>query len=176
MILSKLTACTRDEKSTPTPVDPHLPRIHADSRQLEQVLVNLYLNAMDAMPEGGKLTVGATLERCDGMMTPMVMMTVTDTGFGIEQKHLSKIFLPFFTAKKRRGLGLGLSICERIIKNHGGKINVESRPGKGTTFTVCLPLDHKPAQSDPGSEAGLSVSDDEEATIKWPGGPKSSLE
>jgi two-component system, NtrC family, sensor kinase len=99
------------------------------------------------MPEGGKLRVGATLDRSDEMMAPMVVITVTDTGFGIGPKELSKIFLPFFTAKKRRGLGLGLSICERMIKNHGGQISVESEPGKGTTFTLSLPLDHKPAQS-----------------------------
>jgi PAS domain S-box-containing protein len=147
-------------------LDEHLPRIHADSQQLEQVLVNLYLNAIDAMPEGGKLTVGATLERSDGMTAPMIVITVTDTGFGIEPKDLSKIFLPFFTAKKRRGLGLGLSICERIIKNHGGQINVQSQPETGTTFTLSLPLNHPPAQSDSGSEARLAVSDDAEAALK----------
>jgi len=147
-------------------LDEHLPRIHADSQQLEQILVNLYLNAIDAMPEGGKLTVRATLERSDGMTAPMIVITVTDTGFGIEPKDLSKIFLPFFTAKKRRGLGLGLSICERIIKNHGGQINVQSQPGTGTTFTLSLPLNHPPAQSDSGSEARLAVSDDAEAALK----------
>ena len=117
----------------------NLPKIHADPQQLEQVLVNLYLNAIDAMPEGGKLSVEAKVES-DGIMAPVVALTVADTGFGIEETDLSKIFLPFFTAKKTKGLGLGLPICERIIKNHNGKIEVESQPGKGTTFKIYLPI------------------------------------
>jgi two-component system, NtrC family, sensor kinase len=63
-----------------------------------------------------------------------------DTGFGIAEIDLPKIFQPFFTAKKRRGMGLGLPICERIVKNHDGRIEVESQPGKGTTFKVYFPL------------------------------------
>ena len=122
-----------------TQVGENLPKIHADPQQLEQVLVNLYLNAIDAMPEGGKLSVEAKVES-DGIMAPMVALTVADTGFGIEETDLSKIFLPFFTAKKTKGLGLGLPICERIIKNHNGKIEVESQPGKGTTFKIYLPI------------------------------------
>jgi signal transduction histidine kinase len=70
----------------------------------------------------------------------MVALTVADTGFGIDEGDLSKIFLPFFTAKKTKGLGLGLPICERIIKNHSGKIEVESQSGKGTTFKIHLPI------------------------------------
>jgi signal transduction histidine kinase len=68
---------------------------------------------------------------------------VSDNGFGISPEDLRKIFLPFFTAKKKRGLGLGLPICDRIIKNHGGRIKVESQPGQGTTFEIYLPVvDH----------------------------------
>ena len=124
---------------TDTRLGENLPKIHADPQQLEQVLVNLYLNAIDAMPEGGKLSVEAQVES-DGTMAPMVALTVADTGFGIDEGDLSKIFLPFFTAKKTKGLGLGLPICERIIKNHSGKIGVESQPGKGTTFKIHLPI------------------------------------
>jgi len=124
-------------------MDKDLPKIHADSQQLEQVLVNLYLNSIDAMPEGGKLTVGAKVEESDGTMAPMLVITVADTGFGIDEKDLPKIFLPFFTAKKRKGLGLGLPICERIVKNHGGEIEVKSHPGGGTTFSICLPLQQR---------------------------------
>jgi PAS domain S-box-containing protein len=124
-------------------VDTSLPQIHADPQQLEQVLVNLYLNAIDAMPEGGKLTVGAKVEKSDGSTAPMLLITVADTGSGIEESDLSKIFLPFFTAKKTKGLGLGLSICERIVKNHGGEIAVKSSPGGGTTFNISLPLHQK---------------------------------
>jgi len=124
---------------TDTRLGENLPKIHADPQQLEQVLVNLYLNAIDAMPEGGKLSVEAQVES-DGTMAPMVALTEADTGFGIDEGDLSKIFLPFFTAKKTKGLGLGLPICERIIKNHSGKIGVESQPGKGTTFKIHLPI------------------------------------
>jgi signal transduction histidine kinase len=119
---------------------PDLPSIYADQQQLEQVLVNLYLNALDAMSEGGKLLVEAKIAEGDGVTTQAVI-TVADTGFGIAETELCKIFLPFFSAKKGKGLGLGLSICERIVKNHGGKIEVESRPGRGTTFKIYLPLD-----------------------------------
>jgi PAS domain S-box-containing protein len=121
-------------------LEPELPRIEADAPQLEQVLVNLYLNAIDAMPEGGKLTVNAGIARSDDL-PPMAVITVADTGFGIAETDLAKIFQPFFTAKKRRGIGLGLPTCERIVKNHGGRIEVESQQGKGSTFKIYLPLD-----------------------------------
>ena len=121
-------------------LEPDLPRIEADSQQLEQVLVNLYLNAIDAMPEGGKLFVKAKIAQLDDI-APMAVITVADTGFGIAETDLAKIFQPFFTAKKRRGMGLGLPICQRIVKNHGGRIAVESQPGEGTTFKIYLPLD-----------------------------------
>jgi len=119
-------------------LEPDLPRIQADSPQLEQVLVNLYLNAIDAMPEGGKLRVEAKMAQSDGS-APIVVITVADTGFGIAETDLAKIFQPFFTAKKRRGIGLGLPICQRIVKNHGGRIEVESQPGTGSKFKIYLP-------------------------------------
>ena len=71
-----------------------------------------------------------------------MLITVSDTGFGIAEADLPRIFQPFFTAKKKRGLGLGLPLCERIVKNHGGKIEVESQPGEGTTFKIYLPLNN----------------------------------
>ncbi|HSC42347.1 MAG TPA: ATP-binding protein, partial [Candidatus Binatia bacterium] len=114
-----------------------LPRVHADSQQLAQVLVNLYLNAIDAMPNGGQLTVGADLKKEAGAAE--IVISVADTGLGIEPSALDKIFQPFYTAKKRRGLGLGLPICERIVKNHGGEIKVQSQPGQGATFEIHLP-------------------------------------
>jgi PAS domain S-box-containing protein len=120
-------------------MDSGLPRIQADSNQLEQILVNLYLNAIDAMPEGGQLRVEAKIINSDGV-EPVMLISVADTGFGIEEKDLEKIFQPFFTAKKRRGMGLGLPLCQRIAKNHGGRIEVESQLGKGTTFKIYLPL------------------------------------
>jgi two-component system NtrC family sensor kinase len=69
------------------------------------------------------------------------VITVADTGLGMEEQELHKIFQPFYTAKKKTGLGLGLPICERIVKNHGGRIEVKSQPGKGTTFTIHLPTE-----------------------------------
>jgi signal transduction histidine kinase len=103
-------------------------------------LINLYLNAIDAMPGGGKLMVEA---RTHGTM-PTVVIAVADTGFGIAETDLPKIFHPFFTAKKNRGIGLGLPTCERIIKNHSGRIEVESQQGIGTIFKIYLPLKHAP--------------------------------
>jgi PAS domain S-box-containing protein len=121
-----------------TRIEEGLPKIHGDPQELEQVMVNLYLNAIDAMPDGGTLTVGAKLIFAATGTAPEVAISVSDTGFGIAPEHLPKIFLPFFTAKKKRGLGLGLPICDRIIKNHGGRIKVESQPGQGTTFEIYL--------------------------------------
>jgi PAS domain S-box-containing protein len=123
-------------------LDPDLPRIQADSQQLEQVMVNLYLNAIDAMPEGGKLIVEAKIAQSDSM-APVAVITVADTGFGIAETDLPKIFQPFFTAKKRRGIGLGLPICQRIVKNHGGRIEVDSEPGKGAIFKIHLPSEQR---------------------------------
>jgi PAS domain S-box-containing protein len=134
-----------------------LPRIQADSQQLEQVLVNLYLNAIDAMPEGGKLIVEARIAQSDGL-APLALITVGDTGFGIADTDLPKIFQPFFTAKKRRGMGLGLPICQRIVKNHGGRIEVESEPGKGTTFKIYLPLEQRASTESPEPASTSEIS------------------
>lgn len=120
-------------------IQADLPKITADAHQLEQVLINLYLNALDSMLDGGMLTV-ATAARSVGS-EPMMVITVADTGVGIEKNDLSRIFQPFFTTGKRTGLGLGLSVCERIVKNHGGRIDVQSRRGEGSTFQIYLPLE-----------------------------------
>jgi PAS domain S-box-containing protein len=140
-----------------TELEPGLPSIQADAQQLEQVLVNLYLNAIDAMPEGGKLIVKAKITQSDGM-APVAVITVADTGFGIAETDLPKIFQPFFTAKKRRGMGLGLPICQRIVKNHGGRIEVDSEPGKGTIFKIHLPSEQKTTteSQEPASTSEIS--------------------
>jgi PAS domain S-box-containing protein len=103
-----------------------------DATQMQQVLVNLVKNAMQAMPSGGTLTL-QTGEGSDG-----VWVSVADTGGGIPQEQIARIFEPFFTTKKK-GSGLGLMIVQRIIRAHGGKIEVESRVGQGTTFRIWLP-------------------------------------
>ena len=125
---------------TITQIEDDLPKINADPQELEQVLINLYLNAIDAMPDGGTLTV-ATKPILNASGAPQeVVISVVDTGFGIAPEDLPKIFQPFFTAKKKRGLGLGLPICDRIIKNHGGRIKVGSQVGQGTIFEINLPV------------------------------------
>jgi signal transduction histidine kinase len=117
-------------------IDNALPKIYADPQELEQVLVNLYLNAIDAMSDGGTLTVRARAIET----AKEVVISVSDTGLGISPEDLGKIFQPFFTAKKKRGLGLGLPICQRIIKNHNGRIAVTSRANEETTFDIYLPV------------------------------------
>lgn len=128
-------------------IQPHLPLIHTDPQQLQQVLLNVFFNAIEAMPTGGTLTVRAKMTRrrsrdrqagCEPRAQAII--TVTDTGTGIAADDLSKIFRPFFTAKKTRGMGLGLSICESIMKAHGGTIKVKSKLGQGTTVRLTLPL------------------------------------
>ena len=131
-------------------LQPDLPSIEADPQQLEQVLINLYLNAIDAMPEGGTLTVAATLNGTDA--DEKIVITVADTGRGMDPEQAQKIFQPFYTANKKTGLGLGLPICERIVTNHAGRIEVESESGKGTTFKITLPLT-APAAAQPTSGA-----------------------
>lgn len=106
-----------------------LPPLCADVQQVQQAVLNILLNALQAMPDGGTLTVRA--EMGDGA----VRITITDTGVGIAQENLQKIFSPFFTTK-HRGTGLGLAITHSIIEKHHGSISVESVPGQGTTFTL----------------------------------------
>ena len=115
-------------------IAPELPSIHADAQQLQQVLLNLSLNAIDAMPRGGVLTW--TVANVD---STAVVLAVEDNGFGIQPEMLPRIFQPFVTANKRRGLGLGLPISDRIVKAHGGRIEVESTSGQGTKFKIYLP-------------------------------------
>jgi PAS domain S-box-containing protein len=137
-------------------IDENLPMVSADPQQLEQVMVNLLLNAIDAMPNGGNLGVQASLKNEQGCAA-FVSIAVNDDGAGIDEAHLAKIFEPFFSAKKGKGIGLGLSICERIIQNHGGKILVESKPGKGTSFRIHLPLESKQGEKDVTEESSTSV-------------------
>ena len=120
----------------------NLPLIHADAGRMQQVLVNLLVNAGDAMGEkGGTITV--TTDLAEGA----VRIRVNDTGCGIETKDLDKIFEPFFTTKGTRGNGLGLAIVWGIVEGHGGRLTVESDVGKGTTFTILMPLAQPTAEA-----------------------------
>jgi two-component system, NtrC family, sensor kinase len=120
----------------------HLPLISGNPGRLQQVFLNLFLNARDAMPEGGTLRVATA--NGDG-----VSVVVSDTGSGIAQEHIQRIYDPFFTTKaapregQGKGTGLGLSVTYGIIQEHAGKIRVESHPGRGTTFYLDFPLTRK---------------------------------
>jgi signal transduction histidine kinase len=127
---------------------PHLPPIQGDESQLSQVFMNIILNAVDAMPQGGTLRIKT--EECivgNGFSTKfsegdrLVRIKFSDTGIGIKQEDLKKIFDPFFTTKDPdKGTGLGLSVSLRIVESLGGEIKVESEPGKGSTFEVYFPV------------------------------------
>ena len=125
---------------------PRLPAIQGNAGRLQQVFLNLFLNAKDAMPGGGRLRV-ATLNG------ESVSVCITDTGSGIAPEHIQRIYDPFFTTKtslregQARGTGLGLSVTYGIIQEHAGKIRVESHPGAGTTFTLDFPLSRKAVHS-----------------------------
>jgi len=107
--------------------------IEGDRAQLKQLFLNVFLNAVQAMPAGGELTVEAM--RREGQKA---VVSVRDTGEGIPEENLDRIFDPFFTTKKS-GTGLGLSICYNIVRSHGGEIEVKSKPGRGTTILISLP-------------------------------------
>jgi signal transduction histidine kinase len=117
-------------------LNPHLPLAPIDRTQIQQVLVNLIKNAMQAMTKGGTLAL-QTGESSEG-----VWVSVADTGGGIPQEQINRIFEPFYTTKKK-GTGLGLMIVQRIVRAHGGRIELESHVGRGTTFRIWLPL-HEP--------------------------------
>jgi PAS domain S-box-containing protein len=123
-----------------TDFDPAVPTIHADRQQLRQVLLNLFTNAADAMPDGGHLTPHVHAGELPGGV-PAVFIEVSDTGAGISPEHLARVCDPFFTTKEEgKGTGLGLAICRRIVDQHRGRLEVESRVGQGTTIRIALPI------------------------------------
>lgn len=122
-------------------VPADLPRIHGDPQQLKQVLINLVFNAAEAMPAGGTLAIRAAAGAAGSAEgRNELVVAVSDTGTGINPDSMDRIFRPFFTTKKKRGTGLGLSVCDRIMKAHGGTVSVESKQGVGTTFYLRFPL------------------------------------
>ncbi len=163
-----------------TEIEPYLGQVCGDSTQLHQVIMNLCLNARDAMPEGGTLNIYAknifidenfASMHLDAKVGSYILLTVADTGVGIDQELLERIFEPFFTTKEfGKGTGLGLSTVMGIIKGHGGFITVSSGIGKGTKFQVYLPAVNTGAmqpeenQEIPtGDGEGILVVDDESA-------------
>tara|TARA_R110002096_G_scaffold42143_2_gene113510 strand:+ start:29848 stop:31530 length:1683 start_codon:yes stop_codon:yes gene_type:complete len=157
-----------------------LPLVSMDSGQIEQVLMNLSLNAKDAMPNGGRLTletehvvINGDFVREHPWARPgrYILLTATDTGQGMAPKVLNRVFEPFFTTKSsHNGSGLGLSVCRGIVEQHGGMIHAYSEPDVGTTFKIYLPVAERAATSVgtkvtgpvPGGSERLLVADDEE--------------
>jgi signal transduction histidine kinase len=152
-----------------------LPLVWADAGMIEQVLVNLVVNARDAMPRGGQLyvvTERVTLEEAHAQVNPearpgvFVCLTVRDTGTGIASEHLPRIFEPFFTTKELgKGTGLGLATVYGIVKQHQGWVEVTSQPGAGTTFQVFMP-----AIAAPANTGGETAVEEELRSARSPGG------
>jgi signal transduction histidine kinase len=120
-------------------LSPGLPEITADPAQLNQVLVNLVVNALQAMPGGGRLTVQTRADVTSG--EGHISLVVEDTGIGMSEDVIEKLFVPFFTTKDvGEGTGLGLPVAHGIVTSHGGTIRVDSAVGRGTRFGIALPL------------------------------------
>ncbi|MDH3881583.1 MAG: response regulator, partial [Desulfobacteraceae bacterium] len=169
---------TRKEIVISKDLDEDLFSVKADGSQIEQVLINLFINAADAMPGGGDLflqTANVTHKEMKGKpYTPKpgkyVMIKVKDNGTGMDQKTITRIFQPFFTTKEMSlGSGLGLASVYGIVKGHGGYIDVESEKGHGSVFSIYIPASEAPIQKDPivseriveGDETILLVDDEE---------------
>jgi signal transduction histidine kinase len=125
-----------------------LPRVYANAGQLQQVFTNLLLNARDAIPDGGSITLRTAVSDLDA-----VSVEVADTGIGIAPENVARIYDPFFTTKGvGRGTGLGLAVSYGIVQEHSGHIAVESAPGRGTTFRITLPTAHARARLQAASD------------------------
>lgn len=150
-------------------MDPALGNVRADPGQIEQILMNLVLNARDAMPRGGKLTLETRNDTWGGK--PYVRISVADTGCGIPAEHLTQIFEPFFTTKERgKGTGLGLPMVFGIVKQNGGEVDVQTQLNEGTTFTIYLPQVNAKMETEvtyvsrsaPGGSETILLAEDEE--------------
>ena len=116
-------------------IEPDLPLVSADAGQIQQAIIALATNGIDAMPEGGTLTFRVFRKGS------RVAVEVADSGTGIASENMSKVFEPFYTTKEvGQGTGLGLAVCYGIVSEHGGRISVRSNVGKGTTFSIFLPV------------------------------------
>jgi two-component system, NtrC family, sensor kinase len=120
-----------------------LPPVHCDPAQIEQVVLAMVINAIDAMPQEGNLWISTR-----SLAAGVIELIIRDDGIGIPDEHLSHIFEPFYTTKEAGGSGLGLAVSENIIERHGGTMSVDSVVGQGTTFKIVLPIDsQRPAKT-----------------------------
>ncbi len=119
---------------------PDLPHVMADAIQLEQVFLNLTLNAVEAMPEGGSLIIATNLVKSRSKVGAQVVIEFSDTGLGMTEEQQSRAFTSLLSTTKAKGTGLGLALVGRIVEAHRGKLTIKSAPGKGTTITVRLPV------------------------------------
>ena len=119
-----------------------LPTIKLDPQLIQQVFLNVMINAVQAMPDAGVLTFGINLIVKKRSQEPdnWIRITISDTGIGISEKDIRRVFDPFFTTKGSKGTGLGLSVCQRIMEDHCGKIEIESRKEYGTICSLCFPI------------------------------------
>ncbi|MFH1673889.1 MAG: PAS domain S-box protein [Pseudomonadota bacterium] len=148
-VLNILERTTNKNIETSCSMGDNIPRIEGDPTQIEQTIMNICVNAADAMPNGGKLQIKTELVHLDKTFSAThpganpgnyIHITISDTGQGMDKETLSKIFEPFFTTKEKdKGTGLGMSMVYGIVKNHGGYINVYSEPDKGSIFNIYFP-------------------------------------
>ena len=141
LVEESLSLCKQQLKQKQVRIEKKFPAeplfFEGDDSQIQQVMINLILNAVQAMPEKGTISIRAGRERNNG--TELVHLEIADSGMGIPERDLAKIFDPFYTARKNKGFGLGLSISKRIIDKHNGTVRVESEVGQGTVIFVDLP-------------------------------------
>jgi len=119
-----------------TDLAPNLPTVVADPTQMEQVFLNLFVNACEAMPEGGRLSIASRYDTAQQEVT----VAVGDTGHGMAPETLGRIFEPFYSTKDGKSSGLGLAVSWGIVQQHGGRLEAESQEGQGSTFRVVMPV------------------------------------
>lgn len=131
-------------------LDTNLPPVHARPDQLKQVFLNLILNAQQAIEREGRITIRTS--DYTSPLQPSVSIEISDTGIGIKPDDLERIFEPFFSTRKKGGTGLGLWVTQDLVRHHGGRIEVMSEEGRGTTFQIILPIDSPALDEDEEKE------------------------
>ena len=175
-----LDRLTGDDVELVTHLEPGLQTVMADRSQMEQVLLNLVINASEAMPHGGVVTISTVMvesERPDAAGASMVRLSVADSGVGISDEVRSHLFEPFYTTKGTHGTGLGLATVNGIVSQLGGRIEVASEPGRGTVIDVTIPSSEQaetvverravPQVAEPSADSKLAVDDDDESVLEF---------